>query len=107
MGTHPIFESDFDCLTEIVKMTSDGSSGEYSSDEEYSEDMTEDSEDFSDDTSDLSDDDELTEESIISSEESIVEIKQKISKILQSKIESEIGETSKWSSIEIEEKFFQ
>ena len=51
-------------------MTSDGSSGEYSSDEEYSEDMTEDSEDFSDDTSDLSDDDELTEESIISSEES-------------------------------------
>jgi len=70
MGTHPIFESDFDCLTEIVKMTSDGSSGEYSSDEEYSEDMTEDSEDFSDDTSDLSDDDELTEESIISSEES-------------------------------------
>ena len=51
-------------------MTSDGSSGEYSSDEEYSEDMTEDSEDFSDDTSDLSDDEELTEESIISSEES-------------------------------------
>ena len=57
-------------FSEIVKMTSDGSSGEYSSDEEYSEDMTEDSEDFSDDTSDLSDDDELTEESIISSEES-------------------------------------
>merc|ERR1711953_983260 len=90
MGTHPIFESDFDCLTEIVKMTSDGSSGEYSSDEEYSEDMTEDSEDFSDDTSDLSDDEELTEESIISSEESIVEIKQK-----KSKKKEKIDETKK------------
>ena len=86
-------------------MTSDGSSGEYSSDEEYSEDMTEDSEDFSDDTSDLSDDEELTEESIISSEESsknlkkiefikkcilVVEIKQK-----KSKKKEKIDETKK------------
>merc|ERR1711937_356385 len=98
MGTHPIFESDFDCLTEIVKMTSDGSSGEYSSDEEYSEDITEDSEgDFSDDTSDLSEDEELTEESIISSEESIVEIKQKKSKEKKSrKISIQDDEPFKW-----------